>query len=159
MISGVRADLASSSSATTSRRCRDKAGEIEKVLKAIAGNADVSVEQLTGLPHPADQGQAGRDRPPRRPGQGGARPGRVARRHAARRGRRGAVPLPAGRPPAGEISRHDPSKDDAKKLIEELPIVTATGERLPLSRLADASRSSRTARRRSRASGASGGSP
>jgi cobalt-zinc-cadmium resistance protein CzcA len=50
MISGVRSDLAVKVFGDDLETLKDKAAEVEKVLKTIDGNADVSVEQVTGQP-------------------------------------------------------------------------------------------------------------
>ena len=50
MISGVRSDVAVKLFGDEFDVLVDKAGEIERVLKTIDGNADVAVEQITGQP-------------------------------------------------------------------------------------------------------------
>lgn len=50
MISGVRSDVAVKLFGDDFDVLEDKAKEIEKVLKSIDGNADVAVEQITGQP-------------------------------------------------------------------------------------------------------------
>jgi len=50
MISGVRADVAVKLFGDDLNILKDKAGEIERVLKTIDGNADVNTEQVTGQP-------------------------------------------------------------------------------------------------------------
>jgi cobalt-zinc-cadmium resistance protein CzcA len=50
MISGVRSDLAVKIFGDDLEVLKSKAAEVERVLKAIAGNADVSAEQITGQP-------------------------------------------------------------------------------------------------------------
>jgi cobalt-zinc-cadmium resistance protein CzcA len=50
MISGVRADVAVKLFGDDLEVLKDKGQEIEKVLKAIDGNADVNTEQVTGQP-------------------------------------------------------------------------------------------------------------
>jgi len=50
MISGVRSDVAVKLFGDDFDVLVDKAGEIEKVLRSIDGNADVAVEQITGQP-------------------------------------------------------------------------------------------------------------
>jgi cobalt-zinc-cadmium resistance protein CzcA len=50
MISGVRADVAVKLFGDDLNVLKDKAGEIERVLKSIEGNADVNTEQVTGQP-------------------------------------------------------------------------------------------------------------
>jgi cobalt-zinc-cadmium resistance protein CzcA len=50
MVSGVRADLAVKVFGDDLDVLKDKAAEVEKVLKTIDGSADVSAEQVTGQP-------------------------------------------------------------------------------------------------------------
>ena len=50
MISGVRSDVAVKVFGDDLEVLKTKAAEVEKVLKTIAGNADVSTEQVTGQP-------------------------------------------------------------------------------------------------------------
>lgn len=50
MISGVRSDVAVKLFGDDFKILVEKAGEIERVLKSIDGNADVNVEQVTGQP-------------------------------------------------------------------------------------------------------------
>ena len=50
MISGVRSDVAVKVFGDDLEVLKDRAAEVEKVLKSIQGNADVSVEQVTGQP-------------------------------------------------------------------------------------------------------------
>ncbi len=50
MISGVRSDLAVKVFGDDLELLRAKAAEVERVLKSIDGNADVSAEQITGQP-------------------------------------------------------------------------------------------------------------
>ncbi|MHB1425289.1 MAG: efflux RND transporter permease subunit [Gemmataceae bacterium] len=50
MISGVRADVAVKLFGDDLNVLKDKGAEIERVLKTIAGNADVNTEQVTGQP-------------------------------------------------------------------------------------------------------------
>jgi cobalt-zinc-cadmium resistance protein CzcA len=50
MISGVRSDLAVKVFGDDLETLKDRAAEVEKVLKTIDGNADVNVEQVTGQP-------------------------------------------------------------------------------------------------------------
>jgi cobalt-zinc-cadmium resistance protein CzcA len=50
MVSGVRSDVAVKVFGDDLETLKDKAKEVEAVLKTIPGNADVSVEQVTGQP-------------------------------------------------------------------------------------------------------------
>jgi multidrug efflux pump subunit AcrB len=113
-----------------------KAGEIEKVLNSIEGNADVSVEPLTGLPLlqvKIKQDEIARHGVPAKAvldlveSLGSMRVGEIVEGQFR-------FPLVIRLP---EKYRGTVQTDgDAKKLIEEIPVITAKGERLPLSRLA-----------------------
>jgi cobalt-zinc-cadmium resistance protein CzcA len=50
MVSGTRADLAVKVFGDDLETLKDRAAEVEKVLREVPGNADVSVEQVTGQP-------------------------------------------------------------------------------------------------------------
>ena len=50
MVAGIRADLGIKLFGDDLDVLKDKAAEIERVVKAIPGAADVSTEQITGLP-------------------------------------------------------------------------------------------------------------
>ena len=136
MISGVRSDLGIKLFGDDIKTLQTKAGEIEKVLKAIPGNADVSVEPLTGLPllqikvkqdELARHGIPGSEIMELVEALGGTQVSEVVQGQFR-------FPLVIRLPEKyrGTLS----ASDDAKRLLEELPIVTAKGERLPLSRLA-----------------------
>ncbi len=136
MDTGTKAEVAIKLFGDDLKTLQAKAGEIEAILKSIDGNADVIVEPLTGLP---------------------VLQVKIKQDEIARHG----VPAKAvldlveslGSMRLSEIIDGQfrfplvirlPEKyrgtlgtgDDALKLIEELPIITAKGERLPLSRLA-----------------------
>ncbi len=136
MITGVRADLAVKLFGDDIKTLQAKAGEIEKVLKSIDGNADVSVEPLTGLPLlqvKIKQDEIARHGVPAKSvldlveSLGSMRLSEVVEGQFR-------FPLVIRLPEKyrGTIQ----TNDDAKKLIEEIPVITAKGERLPLSRLA-----------------------
>jgi len=137
MIAGVRADLGVKLFGDDIRVLQDKAVEIEKVLKSIPGNADVSVEPLTGLPLlqvKIKQEEIARH---------GVTADTVLNLVEAIGGTRlsevvdGQFRFPLViRLPENYRNTILGQKYDAKKLIEELPVVTAKGERLPLARLA-----------------------
>ena len=135
MISGVRADLAVKLFGDDIKTLQKTAGDIEKVLKSIDGNADVAVEPLTGLPIlqiKVKQDELARHGVPAKlvlelvESLGSMRLSEVVEGQFR-------FPLVIRLP---EQYRGTVSAGDAKKLIEELPIVTAKGERLPLVRLA-----------------------
>ncbi|MBI2806785.1 MAG: efflux RND transporter permease subunit [Planctomycetes bacterium] len=136
MISGVRADLAVKLFGDDIKTLQKTATEIEKVLKSIDGNADVAVEPLTGLPIlqiKVKQDELARHGVPAKTvldlveSLGSMRLSEVVEGQFR-------FPLVIRLPEQyrGTVS----GAGDAKKLIEELPVVTAKGERLPLVRLA-----------------------
>jgi cobalt-zinc-cadmium resistance protein CzcA len=136
MISGVRADVAVKLFGDDIKTLQTKATEIEKVLKAIDGNADVSVEPLTGQPIlqvKIKQDEIARHGVPAKAvldlveSLGSMKLSEVVEGQFR-------FPLVVRLPE--KYRGTTPEGDDAKKLIEELPIITAKGERLPLSRLA-----------------------
>ncbi|MFO0866531.1 MAG: CusA/CzcA family heavy metal efflux RND transporter [Gemmataceae bacterium] len=136
MISGVRADVAVKLFGDDIKTLQTKATEIEKALKAIDGNADVSVEPLTGLPIlqvKIKQDEIARHGVPAKAmldlveSLGSTKLSEIVEGQFR-------FPLVVRLP---EKYRGTTAEgDDAKKLVEELPIITAKGERLPLSRLA-----------------------
>jgi cobalt-zinc-cadmium resistance protein CzcA len=136
MITGVRADLAVKLFGDDIKTLQAKAGEIETVLKSINGNADVSVEPLTGLPLlqvKIKQDEIARHGVPAKAvldlveSLGSMRVGEIVEGQFR-------FPLVIRLP---EKYRGTVQTDgDAKKLIEEISVITAKGERLPLSRLA-----------------------
>jgi cobalt-zinc-cadmium resistance protein CzcA len=136
MISGVRADLAVKVFGDDIKTLQKTAVEVEKVLKSIDGNADVAIEPLTGLPIlqiKVKQDELARHGVPAKvvldlvESLGGTRLSEVVEGQFR-------FPLVIRLPERyrGTVS----SAGDAKKLIEELPVVTSRGERLPLVRLA-----------------------
>lgn len=139
MVAGVRADVGVKLFGDDIRTLQSKAVEIEKVLKSIPGNADVSVEPLTGLPLlqiKVRQDEIARHGVPAKSvldlveAIGGVHLNEVVEGQFR-------FPLVIRLPESyrGTVA----GKEDAKKLIEELPVVTSKGERLPLARLADVS--------------------
>jgi cobalt-zinc-cadmium resistance protein CzcA len=137
--SGVRADLAVKIFGDDIKTLQAKAEVVEKILKGIEGNSDVLVEPLSGLP--ILQVQVKRDELARHgiPAKtvldlvealGGTRISEVVEGQFR-------FPLIVRLPEKyrGTV----PDRSDARKLIEEIPVVTAKGERLPLSRLATVS--------------------
>jgi heavy metal efflux system protein len=139
MTSGVRADVAVKLFGDDIKTLQAKAGEIEKVLRAIDGNADVNVEPLTGLPllqikikqdEIARHGVHARQVLDLIESLGGLRVSEVIDGQYR-------FPLVIRLP---EVYRGTTTSDkDTKQLIEELPIITVKGERLPLSLLASVS--------------------
>lgn len=136
MVSGVRADLGVKLFGDDIKTLQSKAGEIEKVLKTIDGNADVSVEPLTGLPIlqvKIKQDEIARNGVPAKAvldlveSLGSMRLSEIVEGQFR-------FPLVIRLPEKYRGTVKD--GEDAKKLIEELPVITAKGERLPLSRLA-----------------------
>lgn len=137
MGTGVRADLAVKLFGDDIKTLQKKAQEIEKVLKSIEGAAEVNVEPLTGLPVlqiKIKQDEIARHGVPANEvmelveALGGTRISEVVAGQFR-------FPMVIRLPERyrGTVT----PKEDAKQLIEELAIVTAKGERLPLSRLAD----------------------
>jgi cobalt-zinc-cadmium resistance protein CzcA len=136
MSSGVRADVAVKLFGDDLKTLQKKAQEIEKLLKSIPGAADVAAEPVSGLPllqikiKPSEIARHGV------PASsvldlveslGGKHLSEVVEGQFR-------FPLVIRLPETYRGTIAD--KGEAKKLIEELPIVTAKGERLPLSRLA-----------------------
>ncbi|MCI0642570.1 MAG: CusA/CzcA family heavy metal efflux RND transporter [Gemmataceae bacterium] len=147
MISGVRADLGVKLFGDDIKTLQKKAVEIDKVLKSIEGNADVAIEPLTGLPLlqiKVKQGELARHGVPASEvmdlveALGGTRISEVVEGEFR-------FPLVIRLPETYRATAHlgprgrEGEIGEAKKLIEELPIVTAKGERLPLARLAEIS--------------------
>jgi cobalt-zinc-cadmium resistance protein CzcA len=129
MIAGIRADLGIKLFGDDLNVLKDKAADIERVVKAIPGAADVSTEQITGLPVlriEVDRAALSRFGVPARhvldtiTEAGGIKVGEVLepdRRFPL------AVRLPLS-------YRDDP------KALEKILIPTASGQRLPFTRLA-----------------------
>jgi len=137
MGTGVRADLAVKLFGDDLRTLQKTAQEMEKVIKSVDGAMDVNVEPLTGLPvlqikvkqdEIARHGVPGNEIMEMVEALGGSRIGEIVEGQFR-------FPLVIRLPERyrGTVE----SLTDAKKLIEELPIVTPKGERLPLSRLAE----------------------
>lgn len=136
MISGVRADLAVKLFGDDIKTLQKTAGDIEKVLKSIDGNKDVAIEPLTGLPIlqvKVKQDELARHGVPAKvvldlvESLGSMRLSEVVEGQFR-------FPLVIRLPE--QYRGTMVSSGDAKKLIEELPVVTPKGERLPLVRLA-----------------------
>lgn len=129
MVAGIRADLGIKLFGDDLEVLKEKAAEIERVVKSIKGAADVSTEQITGLPVlkiEVDRDALSRYGVPARhvldtiTEAGGIKVGEVLEP-----GRR--FPLAVRLP---ESYRDDP------KALEKIVIPTASGQRLPLTRLA-----------------------
>lgn len=139
MGTGVRADLAVKLFGDDIRTLQKKAQEMEKVIKSVEGALDVSIEPLTGLPvlqikikqdELARHGVPGSEIMELVEALGGTRIGEIVE---------GQFRFPLVIRLQERYRGTVESVEDSKKLIEELPIVTAKGERLPLSRLAEVS--------------------
>jgi cobalt-zinc-cadmium resistance protein CzcA len=136
MESGTKAEVAVKLFGDDIKTLQAKAGEIEKVLNSIEGKADVSVEPLTGLPLlqvKIKQDEIARHGVPAKAvldlveSLGSMRLSEIVEGQFR-------FPLVIRLP---EKYRGTVQTDgDAKTLIEEIPVITAKGERLPLSRLA-----------------------
>jgi cobalt-zinc-cadmium resistance protein CzcA len=129
MVAGIRADLGIKLFGDDPEILKEKAAEVERVVKGIRGAADVSTEQITGLPVlriEVDRDALSRYGIPARhvldaiTEAGGIKVGEVLEP-----GRR--FPLAVRLPVS---YRDDP------KALEKLVIPTASGQRLPLTRLA-----------------------
>ncbi len=136
MTAGVRADLAVKLFGDDIKTLQSKAGEIEQVLKSIAGNADVNIEPLTGLPIlqvKVKQEELARHGVPAKAvldlveSLGGLRLSEVVEGQFR-------FPLVIRLPEKYRGTSKD--GEDAQKAIEEIPVITAKGQRLPLARLA-----------------------
>jgi cobalt-zinc-cadmium resistance protein CzcA len=146
MVSGVRADLAVKLFGDDIAILQSKANEIKKVLEDIPGSQDVTVEPVTGLPilqvkikqdEIARHGVSAKAVLDLVEALGGTRLSEVVEGQYR-------FPLVIRLPEKyrGTSTRyagyHGPDSDgDAKRLIEDLPVMTAKGERLPLVRLAE----------------------
>ncbi len=129
MIAGIRADLGIKLFGPDLEVLKAKAAEIERVVKAIPGAADVTTEQITGLPIL----RVVVDRPA------------LSRYGLSARQVLDAVSL-AGGMPVGEIVEPDrrfplvlrlpPNLRDDPRALEAIVFTTANGQRLPLTRLA-----------------------
>lgn len=139
MTSGVRADLAVRILGDDLPTLQKIAQAVEKTLKTIPGNADVAPEQIAGLPLlqvKVKQDELARHGVPASEvlelveALGGAKVSEVVEGQFR-------FPLVIRLPEKYRGTHTAISESaDAKKLIEELPIVTAKGERVTLSRLA-----------------------
>lgn len=137
MISGVRMDLAVKLFGDDIKTLQSKAGEIETVLKSIKGSADVSVEPLTGLPLlqiKIKQDEIARYGVPAKAildlveSLGSNRVSEIVEGQFR-------FPLVIRLPEKYRGTVKDGG--DAKKLIEEIPVITADGnKKLSLSQLA-----------------------
>jgi cobalt-zinc-cadmium resistance protein CzcA len=129
MVAGIRADLGIKLFGEDLGLLKDKGSEIERVVKEIAGAADVSTEQITGLP--VLRIEVDRDAL--------ARHGIAARQvldtvSAAGGIRVGEVLEPGRRFPL--VVRLPMNYRDDPRALEKIVIPTASGQRLPLTRLA-----------------------
>jgi cobalt-zinc-cadmium resistance protein CzcA len=136
MAAGVKADLAVKVFGDDLNTLQAKAGEVEKILKTIEGSADVNVEPTTGQPIlqiKIKQDEIARHGVPAKAvldlveSLGGMHLGEIVQGQFR-------FPLVIRLPERYRGTQHD--KEDAKRAIEELPVITAKGERLPLARLA-----------------------
>ncbi|HZZ79933.1 MAG TPA: CusA/CzcA family heavy metal efflux RND transporter [Gemmataceae bacterium] len=136
MESGTKAAVAVKLFGDDIKTLQEKAQEIEKVLRTVDGNADIIIEPLTGLPIlqvKIKQDEIARHGVPAKAvldlveSLGSVRISEVFEGQFR-------FPLVMRLPEKyrGAVA----GGEDAKRLIEELPIITAKGERLPLSRLA-----------------------
>lgn len=130
MVAGIRADLGVKIFGPDLETLKEKAAEVESVLKEIPGAADVSAEQITGSP--VLQVAVNR--------QALARYGVNAREVldvvAETSGTKvGEVVEPDRRYPL--VIRLPEEYRDSTQSLERVPILTSEGSRLPLSQLAD----------------------
>ncbi len=130
MVAGIRADLGVKIFGPDLDVLKDKAAEVERIVKEISGAADVSAEQITGLPVM----RVVVDR------QALSRYGVSARQvldavSEAGGMKVGEVVEPDRRFPLA-IRLPDEYRDDPRSL-EKILFTTATGQRLPLTRLAN----------------------
>ena len=130
MISGVRSDVAVKLFGDEFDVLEDKAEDIEKVLRSIKGNADVAVEQVTG--QPVLQIQVKQDEI--------ARYGVSAKQVLDLVESLGSFPL--GEVFEGQlrfplVARLPERMRTSPQAIGAIQITTASGQRIPMSRLAD----------------------
>ncbi|MBI1325998.1 CusA/CzcA family heavy metal efflux RND transporter [bacterium] len=130
MVAGIRADLGVKIFGPDLETLKEKAAEVERVLREIPGAADVSAEQITGSP--VLQVAVNR--------QALARYGINAREVldvvAETSGTKvGEVVEPDRRYPL--VIRLPEEYRDSTQALERVPILTSEGSRLPLSQLAD----------------------
>jgi cobalt-zinc-cadmium resistance protein CzcA len=136
MASGVKADVAVKLFGDDLGVLKDKAREVERVLRDIPGSADVNTEQVTGQPVlqvTIKQEAIARNGVPAQAvldlveALGGVRLGEVVQGPYR-------FPLVVRLP---ERYRGREGSKDAQKAVAGLPVVTNKGERLPLGELAD----------------------
>jgi len=130
MVSGSRADLAVKLYGDDLAVLEAKGAEIERILKGVAGSADVSVEQVTGQPVlqiKLDQQQLARY----------GVPAQVVMDIVESIGSKAVGEVFEGQLRFPLVVRLPDSMRNGKEAIETILIPTASGERLPLSRLAD----------------------
>jgi cobalt-zinc-cadmium resistance protein CzcA len=136
MISGVRADVVVKIFGDDLGILKKKAGDVEEKLKSIAGNKDVLVPPIAGVPVlqiKIKQDESARHGVPAKAildlveSLGGMHLGDVVDGQFR-------FPLVIRLPEKYRGTRSD--QGEAKSAIERLPVLTAKGERLPLSRLA-----------------------
>jgi cobalt-zinc-cadmium resistance protein CzcA len=136
MESGVKADVVVKVFGDDLTTLKTKAVEVEHILRSIEGSADVSVKQLTLQPIlqiKVKRNELARYGVPAEAvlnlveSLGGLHVGEVIEGQYR-------FPLVVRLP---ELYRGTRSAADACKLLAEMPVVTAKGEQLPLSRLAD----------------------
>jgi cobalt-zinc-cadmium resistance protein CzcA len=129
MAAGIRADLGIKLYGDDFDALKEKAGEIERVVRAVPGAADVSVEQFTGQPIiriEVDQEAISRY---------GVHARQVLQAVAAVGGVEvGEIREPLRRFPL--VVRLTEEYRDGPEALENIIIPTASGERLPLTRLA-----------------------
>jgi cobalt-zinc-cadmium resistance protein CzcA len=136
MVSGVRADVAVKVFGDDLKVLKDKAQEVERVLRDIPGSADVNTEQVTGQPVlqvKIDQEKLARSGVPAKSvldlveALGGTHLGEVVEGPYR-------FPLVVRLP---EKYRGSEGRDEARKAVAGLAVLTPKGERLPVSSLAD----------------------
>jgi cobalt-zinc-cadmium resistance protein CzcA len=137
MNAGVRADLGVKLFGDDIQTLQETANKIKGVLDKIPGSRDVNVEKVAGLPIfqvKVNQMELARHGVPAKAvldlieALGGMHVGAIVEGQFR-------FPLVIRLPE--EYRGTTQNKDDPKKLIEEIRVVTAKGERLPLSKLAD----------------------
>ena len=136
MAAGVKADLAVKIFGDDITVLKAKAQQVEKILTSIEGSEDVNVEPITGLPilqikikqdEVARYGISAKAVLDLVESLGGMRLGEIIQGQYR-------FPLVVRLP--DKYRGIEADREDAKKAIEELPVISAKGERLPLARLA-----------------------
>ena len=125
MVAGIRADLGIKLFGDDLEVLKAKAAEIERVVEEIPGAADVTTEQITGLPGPPRRGRPAGPLPLRRLGRAGAR---------RRRGRWAASPSARSSEPGRRfplVVRLPMSYRDDPTALEKILIPTASGQTAP----------------------------